>query len=313
MEIKKIHIAIIVAILAVSIPFASVSMYYMSPGNRGTQQGPEPDPRDAMMSRIAHSDIYTLPIGGFDSSFINIPPNSSAEISYTLYSRNWGPGTVTYEINATDFSGKVSDRILNVTIEPAVFTTEPNRNYTSKIRIETGPAFGSTTQICSKAGACKVGGVTLQMNATLENQKYHLCNDTFTVFSQSNPPIPGLFITHRNSMIMETGNPELHPGETIYLNVTLYQRQGIREITYTVPDIPLNVTVVPTVFVASQMAGPYPGMIKIHADRNLPVGKYPISLNITASSGAEFPETSSLTVNVTAPSSHAGHGAISFT
>lgn len=272
--------------------------------HEGMLSVPEPDPHDAIMNGILDSDIYTLPIGGFDTWSVNIPPNSSTDISYTFYSRTFGPGKVTYEINAMDFEGKVPDRILNFSIEPAVFTAEPNRIYTSKVHIVTGPAFGSTTQICDRTGACKIGGVTLQMNATLENQKHHLCNDTFTVYAKSNMPIPGLWNTHRDSISLENDNPELHPGETIYLNMTLYQRNGIREISFAVVGAPLNVTVVPAAFVANQMAGPYPGVMKIHADRNLPAGKYPVWLNSTGGSGSQSPDTLLITVNVTAqPSS----------
>jgi hypothetical protein len=262
--------------------------------------------RDDSSSQVSGSEIYTLPIGGYESAYAHTTSNNSLDINYTFYSRNWGPGKVTYEINATDFYGKVPVKILKASIEPAVFTAEPGRNYTSKVHIETGPAFGSTSERC-ETGYCQGGGVSLVMNATLENQKSYLCEDIFTVFSLSGSITPGLPGTHSDFLEIEQSRLALNPGDTIYDNIRFNRGQGIGAISYEIQDTPLNVTIAPSEFIANKVASPYPSVITIHADHDLPTGIYPLYLNAVGGTGVTFTKKLLIPVNVTAPGSVSRH------
>jgi hypothetical protein len=254
----------------------------------------------------ARSDQYYLPIGGFDSAYAHTTANNSLDVNYTFYSRNWGPGEVTYELNATGFYGKVPGKILTATIEPAVFTAEPGRKYTSRVHINTGPEFGSTSQRCG-TDYCEVGGVTLVMNATLENQKNHLCDDIFTVLSLSKTIAPGLPGTNSDYLEIENDMPSLNPGDTIYDNISFNRGQGIGAISYEIQDTPLNVTIAPSEFIANKVASPYPSVITIHADHDLPTGIYPLYLHAVGGTGVTFKKKLLITVNVTAPGSVSRH------
>jgi hypothetical protein len=64
-----------------------------------------------------------------------------------------------------------------------------------------------------------------------------------------------------------------------------YPYMGTGNISYTVSETPLNVTV-PAEFVTTRDNYIYPGMIKVHADPSLSPGNYSFSLNVIGTRGS---------------------------
>ncbi|MGA2917616.1 hypothetical protein [Methanoregula sp.] len=74
---------------------------------------------------------------------------------------------------------------------------------------------------------------------------------------------------------------------------------GTGNVSYTVSDTPLNVTV-PSEFITTPNYRQYPGMIKVHADPNLSPGKYSFSLTVIGTQGSFIcTPNSTLFINVT--------------
>ena len=93
--------------------------------------------------------IYTAPIGGFDTGYATLEPNTRFETEYTFYSRDWGPGEVKYALQASYVNGTYINRsywcceypldieLTQLYIEPSIFNAEPNHTYKSRIFLNT--------------------------------------------------------------------------------------------------------------------------------------------------------------------------------
>lgn len=286
----------------------------------------EPDTgyQDNTTSGVADADVYTLPIGGFDYSDIFTVSNTSHDLNYTFHSRSWGPGQVKYELDPIrNCNGAVSNDTVRVRVEPMEFTAEPHHSYISRVHIETGPAFETTLDKCGPGahGGYNRAYVAIGMNVTLEDRSKHLGNDSLFL----NTPLmesPGYSTGASDYFHIEKSSIEMNPGETVLLNMSFHRGlNGFGKISYVVSKTPLNVTVAPVTFLANLLSNPYPGVMKIHADRNLSSGTYPFYLKIDGGEGQFLypgggevpfgdktynPELSSVvifTVHITAPES----------
>jgi hypothetical protein len=87
--------------------------------------------------------LLTVPVGGFHKNFIELKPGETKGTNYTLYTRNGGPGKVSYEIyrvaHVYEKEEMAMPEGLNVSIEPSGFMVQPHKNYTSKITVKTSP------------------------------------------------------------------------------------------------------------------------------------------------------------------------------
>jgi len=87
--------------------------------------------------------LLTLPIGAIHKNFMWLKPGESGETYYTFYTRNGGPGEVSYKIYRVAAVGEKEEipmpEGLEVSIEPSKFMAQPHRNYTSKITVRTSP------------------------------------------------------------------------------------------------------------------------------------------------------------------------------
>jgi outer membrane lipoprotein-sorting protein len=99
--------------------------------------------------------LLTKPVGGFSGDYllvgmvdytgtgrtVKIDPHRS--VNYTFYSRNMSRGTVRYTISRVAGLYRTEPlpamNVVTITIEPAVFTAEPNREYTSEMTVHVKP------------------------------------------------------------------------------------------------------------------------------------------------------------------------------
>ncbi|MGM0771023.1 MAG: hypothetical protein ACQESU_05385, partial [Halobacteriota archaeon] len=92
---------------------------------------------------ISTKELITAPIGGFHTNLIRLKPGELDVTNYTFYSRNSGPGEVSYNIYRvkkvyeTEYIGMPDG--LTVSIDPSEYIAQPNENYTSKLIINTTP------------------------------------------------------------------------------------------------------------------------------------------------------------------------------
>jgi hypothetical protein len=87
--------------------------------------------------------LLTVPVGGIHKNLILIKPGETGETYYTLYTRNGGPGEVSYKTYSVANVHKKEEMTmpegLNVSIEPSKFIAQSHKNYTSKITVKTSP------------------------------------------------------------------------------------------------------------------------------------------------------------------------------
>lgn len=230
-------------------------------------------------------DQYILPVGGFGAPYTYAGPNSSLDLTYTFYSRTFGPGNVTYTITATDYYGPASEDTVKISIDNASFTAMPEGEYVSHIHVVTGPAFGSASEICGPNG-CIVSPVNLHMYAMLEGNATHFCNDTFRLYS-NRIIIPGQpAVTSDYFRIMNETEFSLEPGETREISLEFSRGGGIANISYLLSDTALNVTVTPPWFIARHwIPGGYPATLTVHAGDNIAQGNYSFTVNAIGAQG----------------------------
>jgi len=230
-------------------------------------------------------DQYVLPVGGFGAPYTFAGPNSSLDLTYTFYSRSWGPENVTLNLSATDYYGPASDDTVKISFDNASFTAMPGAEYVSHIHVETGPAFGSASEICRSDG-CIISPVNLHMHVMPEGTATRLCDDTFHLYS-NHFLIPGLpAVTSDFLSVMNETVFSLEPGGTREISLEFSRGGGIANISYLLSDTPLSVSVTPSRFIARhQVPGAYPAILTVHAGNNLAQGNYSFTLDAIGTQG----------------------------
>ena len=208
-------------------------------------------------------EIYTAPIGGFNETTIVMNPNTVYTTNYTLYTRNWVGGNVTYKLYNKEGGEFVTDDQLQLSIEPSRFAAGSNQIYNSQLTLTTGPKFDKD--------------YTLLFAVQLEGNAKHYANDTLWIRSEDASGLGGLAF---DRMTIENQTLTMKRGERQNVKVTfMHGFTGIEEVTYGVSDTPLNVTVAPSSFIASKGEPvPYPAALVISADHAIRPGLYNFSL-----------------------------------
>lgn len=232
------------------------------------------------------SDQYVLPVGGFDAPYTYASPNSSLNLTYIFYSRNWGSGNVTYTLTATDYYGLAPEDCVKISFQSSTFTAKPDSEYVTQVHVVTGPAFNLNGSICDPNG-CVISPVNIHMNVTFEDNATHLCDDTFPIYSW-HEVIPGLPAVHSDYFQVKNDTVfGLASGETRMLMMEFYRGGGISNISYAISDTPLNVTITPSSFIARKGVGAYPANMTVHAGPGVPPGNYTFTLNIPGAQGID--------------------------
>ena len=173
--------------------------------------------------------LLTLPIGAIHKNFMWLKPGESGETYYTLYTRNGGPGEVSYKIYRVAGVGEKEEMAmpegLEVSIEPSKFMAQPHKNYTSKITVKSSHGF---------AGSIAGREYTLYLQVVFEGEKETISDNWLRVLVAPSPnqselqkewilakappavPVGGI---HRNYLWLKPGET----GETYY---TFYTRNG---------------------------------------------------------------------------------------
>ncbi len=272
----------------------------------------EPESRNqpARFAGIDNAAVYTLPFGGFEFSaigFCRYPDLPSvSDMNYTFYPRSWGPGNVSYKIDVPDNCREVlSNGTLIVNVQPSSFIAEPYHQYTSRVHVEISPPFETTIIKCGYQGQMRI-----RMNVTLEDHSINLGNDSLNIITPEGQ-VPGYastqgsdFFSIDGGSIFSNNKIDLKPGETARLNWTYSRGEtGFGERSFRVSATPLNVTIEPARILTNMAVQRYPGVIEIHADRDLEPGTYPFYFKLEGGHGVgmDMALPSLFTVNVTAP------------
>jgi len=247
-------------------------------------------------------DVYTSPIGGFAQSSVFAEPNATYDVDYFFYSRGYGPGTVSYNLSAYDRFGYVSRDELTASMEPSVFTVEPGQIYHSQIRVVTGPDFASGEKVHSPGSPYEhmTYNIVIGLNVTLQNNTVHYADDTLYIQNEISPG-QGVFESDELKIPRNDTAIDLHAGDRHLIPVEFHRGSGIDNVSYTVSETPLNVTITPSEFVAKSSDQWYPALLSIHADRNLAPGNYSFALDADGAQGMHSPYSRTFFVNVTAP------------
>jgi hypothetical protein len=275
-----------------------VILFFFGTGSAGAAFPPAYESNTS--SAVPASDVYTAPLGAFTVSDVYAVPNTKYDIDYLFYSRGYGPGTVTCTVSARDFLGSVSDDELKISMDPTVFTAEPGHVYHSQLHVVTGPAFASPAKLNSPPLRGTTYAIFIEMNVTLQNATFNYGDDTMSI--RNNVIIPGLPAIESDRLIIPANNTAvtLQAGDSYIIPFEFSRGQGIGNISYNLSQTSLNVTIVPSEFVA-RVGQTYPAQLSVHADRNLAPGNYSFTLDAVGASGIESPYSRVFFVNVTAP------------
>jgi len=241
--------------------------------------------------------LLNVPIGGFHQNFIRLKPGESSEIYYTFYTRNGGPANVSYGIYRVKGVYETEQIAmpdgLNVSIVPSSFIGETNKNYTSKITINTSPEL-----------AYRGAGTTytLYLQADFEGENETDGNDWVRVLIEGEGIVPGASglcsshgSLHGNSMTLEQGR-EGNAYYTIHiggegLGKVSYQVYRIRNIMHRLPmpeeeKLPmpegLSVSIEPNNFIARNFAD-YTSKITVKTGPELARGEYILCMDVATS------------------------------
>jgi hypothetical protein len=189
--------------------------------------------------------------------------NSTLEINYTFFSGNLGPGPVSYDLSSWENQTISFDQPIHLSIEPSKFLVEPNQKYKSKVRLITG-----------KSPFHPYG---IRIEATLHDRPLVFASDYIWIYQTPPPGISGL----AGDRIDINNTPlSIRPGEMRIINLTFIPgRTGIGEVAFLGSASPLNVTVIPGVFLAKYGEG-YLLKILVTADQTLKPGNYSFSETI---------------------------------
>ena len=291
MEIKKSHIAIIVAIIVLAIPVASVSLHFLGPRNGGSsrtiqsslagEEAPaekivgandyQPSENDGLnslnSSNPSDPSLYSSPVGGFRNSWAVLSPNMTYETDYVFYSNAWGPGEANYTLSGPVISNPAYKN-WSVNIQPSTFTAKPDTQYISQVTVKAG------------SQPFEDYGLPLFINVTLSDNSTHFGNDTLSLY----PGTPPGLISGQDSLLFKT--PIVIKKSELRNYSIFYERgiwAGFGDIIYSVSSSGLESTVAPSTIHVKQGLR-FPSELSLYAPLTIPVGNYTINLTVKGSS-----------------------------
>jgi len=251
----------------------------------------------------------TVPVGGIHKNLMLLKPGETGETYYTFYTRNGGPGEVSYKIYRVAGVGKKEEMAmpegLNVSIEPSKFMAQPHKNYTSKITVKPSPELFPHTPKSSGRflHSALIVSYTLYLQANFEGENETIGDDWLEVYLYSMDGVAGRFpCGYRSKSIT------LKPGETKETYYTAYtgtSEPGV--VSYEIyrvggvdgeEKIPmpegLRVSIEPSKFFA-QPCQSYISKIRIETSPELSPGEYSLRIHVKSEYGGSG---GGLTVNV---------------
>ncbi|HIH97086.1 MAG TPA: hypothetical protein HA348_06385 [Thermoplasmata archaeon] len=235
--------------------------------------------------------LLTVPIGGIQRNYMYLKPGETKETNYTLYTREGGPGEVSYKIYRV--AGKYKQDSppplpreeipmpegLNVSVEPSKFIAQPHKKYTSKITVKTSPELSSDLYV-------------LYMQVIFKGENETIGDDWMRVRVKAGPyPIGGEsgFGVPRED---HNDSITLNPGEIKETNYTLYTREGgpgeVKYKVYRVTDVykkreipmpeGMNVSIEPNHFLA-RTHEKYISKITVKTSSKLSPGEYVLCIH----------------------------------
>jgi len=234
--------------------------------------------------------LFTVPIGSIHKNFMWLKPGETGETYYTLYTRNGGPGEVSYKIYRVAGVGKKEEIAmpegLEVSIEPSKFIAQPHKNYTSKITVKTSPELFPGVN-ASTAG---IGGrtYTLYLQVIFEGEDETIGDDWLRVLVAPRP-VPGASGLYLPRGFLRDNYITLKPGETKETYYTLLTGEGgPGEVSYEIYRVSgvyskvklptLKVSIAPSKFFARTHQR-YVSKITIETSPELPPGEYVLCMH----------------------------------
>jgi len=263
------------------------------------------EPQTELQEELALTQkLLTVPIGGIHKNFMQLKPGETGETYYTLYTRNGGPGEVSYKIyrvaNVYKKEEITMPEGLNVSIEPSKFRAQSHEKYTSKITVKTSPELFPDVN-ASTAGFAREYTLCLRVifegeNETIGDDWLRVIPSVVTVPGASGLDLPRGYL-HNNSITLK-------PGETKETYYTLHTGEGgpgevsynIYRITGKVNAAPmpeeeklpmpegLYVSIAPNNFLARPHEK-YTSKITIETSPELSPGKYVLYMEISGVGG----------------------------
>ncbi len=230
--------------------------------------------------------IFTAPIGGFIDPNNNTirDANGTFESDYLFYS-----GTFAGEVKFL-VSSQRKDQIWNdksvLYVEPSSILAEPNHAYLAKVYLNTSSLprdfFIPQPHWTPPDISVLWYDYVLKFNVSLDGNASRYCNDTMRFVSFDYPPPADSDVIE-----VEKGSLSLKKGETKFFNITYRPMwyTGMQEISYSLSQTPLDVTITPARFYARHSfywtsEGPdfiYPLVVKITAPSDVKSGQYLVS------------------------------------
>jgi len=281
---------------------------------------------------VSTKTLLTVPIGGIHGNFMRLNPGETGETYYTLYTRNGGPGEVSYKIYRVAAVGEKEEMAmpegLEVSIEPSKFMAQPHKNYTSKITVKTSPELLPNEVNLSKTGGrAPTRQYVFYLQVIFEGENETIGDDWLRVFVEPRRIVSRVSGTGEEVLILisppvvyqpygsfENSSITLKPGETKETYYTLHTGEGgpgevsyeIYRITGRVNALPmpeeeklpmpegLKVSIEPSKFFVRTHQS-YTSKIRIETNPELSPGKYVLCMDISGVGGLS---NRWLTVNV---------------
>jgi hypothetical protein len=221
---------------------------------------------------VSLSPIYTAPIGGFVPTFVSVvEPNTTLEIDYIFYSRNWGPGQVSYTLD-----GGFSSEPQFFYIDPSSFRAEPGHIYKSHVFLNTSHFPDYKAPDLSNGGELDPSGINIKVS--LEDNSTNFGDDSMFFFPEEHLYGPMSW----NQLSIDNCSIIVKRGETKTFNISFIEdpkRGNIGKISLTSSKTPLNITITPSEYIAKHGLD-FPSVVSIAADPSQVQGQYPLNITI---------------------------------
>ena len=210
---KKPKYMIGTSILIVSIVSILVVYSYMNSS----------EPLDEMEKKLAHTKkLLEIPIGGVTDHIIILQPGETEGVSYTFYTRDKGPGEISYEIYRVTAVYETEEismlKGVNISITPSTFFAEPQNEYTSKIAM--------TADFDLEPGM-----YTFYVNARFGGVPETRGEDWIRVAAGTMVP-PGFGGFYRSYSELDKNSVTLEPGETKEIYYTIHTGENSPMMTH---------------------------------------------------------------------------------
>ena len=173
-----------------------------------------------------------------------ILPNGTFETNYSFSSRDLEPGLVTFELLDQNNEHVRSNNQKTILFEPSEFEVIPNTTYSSRLMVTTSSDLSEQYQALQL-----VAKYFAHMN---ESKSSHLKygNDTIKLWTGY---VPSTSRCIHDRFFIENTTINIKKGTTHSINGTFVRScSGLGEVTFVVSETPLNVTIIPSSFIAKK-------------------------------------------------------------